>query len=255
MKILYCGFARAGLECLNSLLLRGVQAKDILVFTHDTEENGKFREFLDFSKIEYTFEPINRCAERVEEFKPDYLLSVYYRYIVSGQILEMVSGRAMNLHPSLLPKYRGTKSSVWALLQNERQTGISFHYMNEKIDDGRIILSKSIDILETDTAFSLYHKLISLFVANFSAAFERLVDGFTGIEQVGSPSYFKRELPFGGKRRLSEISYDEATRFVRAMYFPPFKGALFILPNNEVVEISDVRDLDAFKGFCHKEGH
>ena len=46
----------------------------------------------------------------------------------------------MNLHPSLLPKYKGSKSSVWALLNNEKQTGISFHLMTSDVDNGNIIL-------------------------------------------------------------------------------------------------------------------
>ena len=57
----------------------------------------------------------------------------------------------MNSHPSLLPLYRGVKSSVWAILNGEKYTGISYHFMNDNIDDGKLILKRYISA--EDTAF------------------------------------------------------------------------------------------------------
>jgi len=127
------------------------------------------------------------------------------------------------------------------------ETGGTFHYINEKIDDGNIILQVKIDISKNDTAYSLYNKIISLFVSNFHIAFSLLIDGFEGQIQSGTISYYKRELPYGGVRRMSECTYDEAIRFVQAMFFPPFKGACFIDDEGNSVEICSISELEIFK--------
>ncbi|MAY83264.1 MAG: hypothetical protein CMP59_03945 [Flavobacteriales bacterium] len=250
MKIVYCGFGRAGLECFYQLIGHfKAEPKDILVFTHEAAENAEFIKHLDNLGVKYLYSSVNDHLDEIKEFKAEYLLSVYYRYIIKGSIIDLVNARSMNLHPSLLPAYRGTKSSVWALLNHEEETGISFHYINEKIDDGKLILQEKVKIDESDTAYSLYHKLIGVFSRNFNKAFQLLIDGYKGEEQKGEASYYPRKLPFDGKRVLSEINEKEAIAFIKAMYFPPFKGAIFELPTGELVEIQDKNDLEPYKAY------
>ncbi len=248
MKIIYCGFGRAGLECYYQLMANfEVSNDDVMVFTHDSDENREFIHHLKINRIKYFFDSVNNHYDKLLEFQPDYLLSVYYRYIIKSEILSLTSYKAMNLHPSLLPAYRGTKSSVWALLNNEKATGASFHYINEKIDDGNIILQIKINILPTDTAFSLYNKLISIFVMHFKDAFFKVINHDEGTKQKGKVSYYKRELPFNGIKIFDEISYQEGMQFVKAMYFPPFKGAVFITKEMKEIEINTIEDLDQYK--------
>jgi methionyl-tRNA formyltransferase len=159
----------------------------------------------------------------------------------------------MNLHPSLLPAYRGAKSSVWALLNGERETGITFHYITELVDEGNIIFQEKIDILETDTAFSLYNKLISLFIYNFTNALTMLISNYSGEVQKGVASYYKRKLPFSGKKHFEKTTYDEAKKFVKAMYFPPYKGASFSSDKHETVEVKTIKDLKKYKNLFMEE--
>tara|TARA_Y100001954_G_C15827853_1_gene613150 strand:- start:7941 stop:8702 length:762 start_codon:yes stop_codon:yes gene_type:complete len=244
MKIIYCAYGRAGLECLYILLNKfPISTDDIFVFTHETKDNKIFIDHLTNLNIEYTFEPVNNEIKKIIKFNPDYLISIYYRFIISQTILKTVNYKAINAHPSILPKYRGTKSSVWAIINKESETGITYHYINDKIDDGKIIIQKKINIDSNDTAFSLYHKLIGLFVENFEEAFSLVINNFDGFNQIGEVTYYKRELPFGGKRKISEISYKDAIFFTRAMFFPPFKGAIFIDLNGKEIEINCVSDL------------
>ena len=253
MKVLYCGFGRAGLECLYKLFTDfKLSNSDLLVFTHDNKENQLFISHLNNLNISYFFNNINEYKNDIIEFKPEYLLSVYYRFIINKEILSIVNYRAMNLHPSLLPKYRGAMSSVWAILNDESVTGITFHYINEKIDDGNIILQKKVIIDDWDTAFSLYHKLISVFLNSFTQAFQLLIDDFSGFNQKGKSSYFNRDLPYDGIRELELITKKEATLFVRAMFFPPFEGAKFNLDGIREIEVSDVRLLDKYNDFFKK---
>lgn len=248
MKIAYCGFGQAGLECFYKLVnLPNIKISDIVVFTHDVEENKDFVSHLKSNNVKYFFDNINNHYEGLVVFKPDLLLSIYYRFIIKTEILKLVNFKAMNLHPSYLPAYRGTKSSVWALINGEKETGITFHYITQIVDDGDIILQKKIKILDSDTAYSLYNKLILLFTENFSQAFDRLISNYNGVPQKGKASYYKRELPFNGEKEFDKTTYDEAKQFVKAMYFPPHEGALFRFNSHKKVEVKTVEELEQYK--------
>lgn len=254
MKVIYCGFGRAGLECFYQLILNfNISFESIMVFTHDVKENEYFIEHLKNNKISFVFQNINLMEKEILEFSPNYIISVYYRYILNDNILKIVNYKAINLHPSLLPKYRGTKSSVWAIINNEKYTGISFHYMNKNIDDGHLLFQKKIEILPNDTAFSLYHKLISLSIKYFSKAFKLLLNNYKGYPQLGTKSYYKREIPFSGKFKFSEININDAKQFVKAMYFPPYNGAIFEKDTNEEIEIKDINELNKYKDLLKKK--
>jgi len=244
MKIVFCGYGRAALECFYQLTGNyDVKSSDIMVFTHDNSENEEFVKHLKANNIRLAYDNINNSLDLIREFHPDYLLSVYYRHIVSIDILNIVNHKAMNLHPSLLPAYKGTKSSVWAILNNEKYTGISFHYMDSSIDTGRIIFKKKIIIRKEDTAYSLYHKLIGVFSSNFCKAFNLLMDDYDGMEQKGVSSYYSRKLPYDGEMEIKDLNLENAWRFVRAMYFPPYKGAVFILKDGSKVEVNSIENL------------
>ena len=250
MRIIFCGYGRAALECFYQLTGNyNVKLSDIIVFTHDSPENSEFVKHLEVNSIRITYDNINNSLDLIKEFCPNYLLSIYYRHIISIDILNIVNNKAMNLHPSLLPAYKGTKSSVWAILNNEKYTGVSFHYMDSSIDTGKIILQKKITIKEEDTAYSLYHKLIGVFSSNFCEAFDLLVSSYNGIEQKGLSSYYSRKLPCEGEIKIKDLSLEDARRFVRAMYFPPYKGAVFILKDESKVEVNSIKDLHKYMEF------
>lgn len=249
MRIIFCGFGRASLECLYQLMGNyDIDSSDVFIFTHDTSENAEFINHLRVNNFKFTYENVNNCFDLIREFSPNYLLSIYYRYIIKTDILDIVNYKAMNLHPSLLPAYRGTKSSVWAILNNEKYTGISFHYIDSGVDTGRIILTKELLIKQEDTAFSLYHKLIGLFSSHFCRAFDLLIANYNGLVQTGRPSYYSRKLPYGGKMELNDLNLEDARRFVRAMYFPPHDGAIFTLKDGSEVEINSIESLHHYFG-------
>ena len=250
MKLVFCGFGRAGKEVLLQLMVDySLCRTDVLVFTYDSSENADFILTLNSLGISYLTDSINVSYDLVSDFGPKYLVSAYYRHIIKDDILELVEGRAINLHPSLLPDYRGCFSSVWAILNGETQTGITIHYVTSEVDGGNILVQKKIDILEEDTAYSLYNKLISVFVRNISDAFGMLVSNHPGSIQCGDERqrYYARGLPFGGVLVVSERDYSFAVRFVRAMYFPPFAGAKFVLRDGSQVEIKKVNELEYYR--------
>lgn len=100
--------------------------------------------------------------ELLVQLQPDLLCVVAFGQILSGIILAAPRLMAINLHASLLPKYRGAAPVNWALINGERQTGVSVIKMVQKMDAGPLILQKSLGIEESDDALSLEGKLAVL---------------------------------------------------------------------------------------------
>ena len=112
--------------------------------TVDTESEER-------SKIEICYDRINKLIGQ----------KIIEDLLIPEKILSISNLGGVNLHPSLLPKYRGAFSCPWAIINGEKTTGITYHYMNKKFDDGNIILQKSVKITKEETAFSLYNTLLT----------------------------------------------------------------------------------------------
>ena len=80
--------------------------------------------------------------------------------ILSKNFIKNFKGRILNIHPSLLPKYKGLNTHQRALLNNEKFSGCTVHFVNSKLDSGKIILQKKIKISKRDTAKSLAKKIL-----------------------------------------------------------------------------------------------
>lgn len=220
MNIILCGYHWTGCKALK--LLSEKKDCNIYVYTHEAPYYIPSLENLcKNNNISYSLDKITKDNL---PFKPDIIISIYYRHIIPDEIIRIVNGKIMNLHPSVLPKYRGCSSVTWALINGETEYGFTYHYIDNGIDTGNIILQHKLPIEQWDTQYSLYNKVMFKSMEYFNQAFELLVNGYEGLKQSGAPSYFKRGCPFEGKIDDS-WEYDKIERFIRAMYFPPYKGA------------------------------
>ena len=79
--------------------------------------------------------------------------------VLSKKFIERFKRKILNIHPSLLPKYKGLNTFSKALNSNDKFTGCTVHYVNEKLDSGKIILNKKVSILQNDDEKSLKNKV------------------------------------------------------------------------------------------------
>lgn len=109
----------------------------------------------------YTPNDINHSiwVEKIRQLQPDVIFSFYYRDILKKPILDIPARGCINLHGSLLPKYRGRAPVNWALIKGEKETGATLHYMTENVDAGDIIGQCRFRIDDNDTAFTVQNKL------------------------------------------------------------------------------------------------
>lgn len=96
------------------------------------------------------------------QFTADFLITAGYGQLLPNSLLSEPKVAALNLHFSVLPKYRGANPGEWALLMNEKESGISVIEMNEKFDQGGVLFTATTPISSQETRENLYEKLYSL---------------------------------------------------------------------------------------------
>ncbi|MBL7204958.1 MAG: bifunctional UDP-4-keto-pentose/UDP-xylose synthase [Desulfobacteraceae bacterium] len=165
MKAVVLAYHNIGCAGIKALLTRGF---DILaVFTHEDgpNENTWFESVAELAAANdipvYNPADINHplWVERIRKMEPDIIFSFYYRNMVGKEILDLPPAGCLNLHGSLLPRYRGRCPVNWVLIHGEKETGVTLHYMTPRPDDGDIVEQKRVTIDDNDTALSLHKKL------------------------------------------------------------------------------------------------
>lgn len=99
---------------------------------------------------------------KINELKPDLILSIGWRRLLPSSIFKIPKFGTVNLHDSLIPNYRGFAPINWAIINGEKEVGITTHFIDEGIDTGNIILQKKLSISFTDTAFDVFNNLLEL---------------------------------------------------------------------------------------------
>lgn len=100
--------------------------------------------------------------DQIRELQPDLIIVAAYGKILPGSLLHLPPLGTINVHGSLLPKYRGAAPIQWAVIKGEKETGVTIMQMDEGMDTGDILLPASIPIEDDDTAGSVFAKLAEL---------------------------------------------------------------------------------------------
>ena len=175
----YHNIGRAGIEALRK---NGFEISAVFTHQDNPDENIWFGSVAELAG-EYDIpvfapESVNHpvWVNRIRAMKPDYIFSFYYRDMLGGEILSIPSKGAINLHGSLLPKYRGRVPLNWAIINGETEAGVTLHYMTRKADAGDIISQEKFAITDDDTAKTVFDKA--------AEAAKVLLDRETGRENV-----------------------------------------------------------------------
>lgn len=168
MRVIFMGTPDFAVGALEALLDAGHRV--VAVVTQPDKQRGRDR------KLQYS--PVKECAlahgltvlqpakikapEAVEElrkYEADIFVVAAFGQILSQEILEMPKYGCINIHASLLPKYRGASPIQYAILNGDDVTGVTIMQMNEGMDTGDILTMKAIPVEKNDTGGSLFEKL------------------------------------------------------------------------------------------------
>jgi methionyl-tRNA formyltransferase len=224
-------YSEVGVRCVRELIASGIDIP--LLFSHaddpkETQWFGSVQQLANENGLKVVTPDSPNTVEwlaRGAELKPDFVFSFYYRYMLDKAWVELPRLGALNMHGSLLPKYRGRAAVHWAILRGETTTGASLHYMVEKPDAGALVDQEAVPILENDTALQVSIKVADAAQTVLRRCLPRLLAGTAASQPLDlkQGSYFGRRTPEDGRIdwRLSARAIHDLVRAVA----PPFPGA------------------------------
>ncbi len=224
-------YHNVGYRCLSVLLAHGVNVKLVVTHRDNPKETIWFESVHRLAELHGipTITPDNpnepEVVEQIRALQPDFFFSFYYREMLKAPLLAIPRRGGLNMHGSLLPKYRGRVPVNWAIIHGEKETGATLHYMTEKPDNGDIVAQQAVPILPNDTAFEVFQKV--------TVAAEMALDGCLPALLAGKAQAVKQDLSkgayFGGRKAEDGIiDWSQSARqihnLVRAVA-PPYPGA------------------------------
>jgi methionyl-tRNA formyltransferase len=200
-RILFFGYSEVGHDCLELLLSRGDNV--VALITHEDKPGEKiwFKTPAAAARARglpvHTPEKVGtpEWLERIALMRPDLILSVYYRNMISMKVLGLAPLGAFNMHGSLLPKYRGRAPINWAVLHGEPRIGMTLHRMVREPDAGNIVDQEGVDIGPRDTAEQAFRKALPC----ARRVLERRIDALLSGTAPETPQDHSQATYFGGR--------------------------------------------------------
>jgi methionyl-tRNA formyltransferase len=232
MRILYLGNNWVGWQVLKWLKEQGEQIAGVVI--HPPKKQHYTKEILeaaalpagkifDGSRLSHP-----EVATAIRQLKPDIGLSIFFDYILKPEFLSIFPQGVINLHPAYLPYNRGQYPNVWSIIEGT-PSGVTMHYIDDKVDTGDIIARKEVPVAISDTGETLYRKLEQASVSLFRDTWPLIKSGNSvRIKQQDGPGTYHRTKDVDN---VDEINLDRAyiardlINILRARTFPPYKGA------------------------------
>lgn len=171
MRVLFMGTPDFAVKALEALVQSEHEVVGVVTQPDKPKGRGKELQFPPVKEcaLKYdipVFQPVKvktkEAVEKLRSFEADIFVVAAFGQIVSQEILDMPGYGCVNIHASLLPKYRGAAPIQWAVINGETESGVTIMQMDAGIDTGDMLLQEKIPLDEKETGESLYEKLSAL---------------------------------------------------------------------------------------------
>ena len=220
-----------GVRCLKVLLSAGVEVPLVVTTKDDPNEIQWFDSALRLAQ-EYGLPVITpddvsapELEQTITQMRPDFVFSFYFRAMIGAPILNAARLGALNIHGSMLPKFRGRAPVNWAILHGARESGATLHYMTARADAGDIVDQLAVPILENDEAREVFNKVTVAAELILARSLPGLIAGTAPRlpQRLEEGKYYGRRRPEDGRIDWAGSARD-IHNLVRAVA-PPFPGA------------------------------
>ena len=146
-------------------LKKNSRYKICLVITDNSKAKGiYFAKIYKIKKKIVSYSSIKIAEKKIllelKQNKIDLICLAGFMRILSAKFIKKFKGKIINIHPSLLPKYRGLNTHQRAINSKDKYSGCTVHFVNSKLDSGKIILQKKVRILKNDTYYELAKRIL-----------------------------------------------------------------------------------------------
>lgn len=255
MRIVFFGSPRAASLSLEKLLEAGHTIE--LVVTQPDKPSGRGKAPASRPVKEFALKqgisilqpvkirPDENALETIRRINPDINIVVAYGQIIPASIIYLPRFKSVNVHFSLLPKYRGAAPVEWAILGGEEKTGVTIFELNEKMDEGDILSSEEVEIQPRENALELETRLAHT-GANLLVKTLEAIEHITPIPQDHSQASYAPRL----KKEQGKIDWTKDAlsidRMVRA--FAPWPGAFTFFKGQRIIIHAGKNTADSGQG-------
>ena len=244
MRIVFLGTPDFGVPSLKALVDAGYEV--VGVFTQPDKPKGRGNK-MQKSPVKIcaegygipVFQPVKIRVDGVEDLKalkPDLCVTAAFGQILSQEILDIPTIGTVNVHSSLLPKYRGSAPINWAVMEGETVTGVTTMMTDKGLDTGDILMKKEVAILPGETAEELTVRLAPI-------GAKLLIDTISAMEAGNCPREKQNEKDASYfpmlKKEMGEIDWtlpaEKIVNLVRGL--TPWPGTTFSWDDNETVKV------------------
>ncbi len=245
-KVVFIGGKQIGVNCLKILLDNNIRPEFVIPNKDDEDQSESWHDSL--TKVAKDNQ-LSVCASSlkdeqtkkiIQNVEPDIIFCIGSNAIVPDSIINIPKEKTINIHPAMLPKYRGRFSTVYAIFNGDKKTGVTLQYINKVMDAGPIIFQQEFDISITDTAIDVYDKFTKIGTDLFIKFIDKWVNNrkIISVDQDESISSVCKGLPNSGN---IDWNWDgqKILRFIRSMTFPPFPPASFMIGDRKMVIVEE----------------
>ena len=252
MRVLFFGASELGYDCCESLI--NIDVDVVGIFTIPENYSVKYKNepnridlknatFKDFGVLGSRYNiPVVSVEGQVREYedfivalKPDLIIVIGWYYMIPDSIMKLPPKGVIGIHASLLPKYRGNAPLVWAIINGEKQTGVSLFYFDEGIDTGDIIAQSKFEIGESDTIKEVLEKTkkhsIDILLESMPDLLSNTVKRLPQDHSLAT--IFPKRTPADGKINWA-LPAKDIRNFIRAQT-KPYPGAFTSIRNKKVI--------------------
>jgi methionyl-tRNA formyltransferase len=172
MRIVFFGASELGYDCCEEIIKAGFEVVGIFTIPQEFNisyspgkpvKNYLHKDFFELGKkfnipVFSVNQNIKMFEDDFKRFNADFILAIGWYYMLPANMIKLASKGAAGIHASLLPKYRGNAPLVWAMINGETETGISFFYFEKGVDEGDIIAQEKFSIDDSDTIKTILNK-------------------------------------------------------------------------------------------------
>ena len=239
LKVVFMGTPDFSVPILEYLLNN---TNVVLVVTQPDKEVGRDKK-ISYSPVKKVavqygkevFQPIRirKDYQIIIDLKPDLIITCAFGQILPREVLESAKLGSLNIHASLLPRYRGASPIQWALLNGDKKTGVTLMYMDEQMDTGDIIGQIECDISNDDNVGTLHDKLSFLGVDILKQELPKIINGTNSrVKQDDEKATYTKMIE--REDELIDFNDNGKTIINKIRAFNPWPLAYFKLNNNEI---------------------
>ncbi|MEC9128484.1 MAG: formyltransferase family protein, partial [Actinomycetota bacterium] len=166
-RVVFLGNHTVGVRSLRSLMSI-CRVELVVAHPPDPEDGRAYESVHDFAMQNEI--PVQRSTGRssglysmIKQINPDLIWTTDYRFLLPKDVIELASDACINLHPSLLPAYRGRAPLNWAILNGEREVGLTAHLIDEGADTGAILCQKRISLSPSEDVGDALRRLYPIY--------------------------------------------------------------------------------------------